>query len=80
MKKSFLLSVVANMKVYTMQYLTPRFLYFWGPWWICDFGIDVSRLYDYHFGLMESESGDFSEPWECQAVKSLEVLWKMLVQ
>lgn len=47
---------------------------------LAPFSIDVSRLYDYHFVLMESESGDFSEPWECQAVKSLEVLWKMLVQ
>lgn len=24
------------MKVYTMQCLTSRFLYFWGPWWIPD--------------------------------------------
>ena len=28
--------MAANVKVYTMQYLTSRFLYFWGPWWVRD--------------------------------------------
>lgn len=34
-------------------------------------------LHCYHFAFTELGSGDFSEPQEYQAVKSLEFLWKI---